>query len=56
MARFNLGEMVEFIDNEGKPIRGIIFKLNKKTVSIRTTEGHQWNVAPQLLREVRTGG
>jgi len=56
MARFNVGDMVEFTGNDGRPMRGMIFKLNKKTVSLKTTEGQQWNVAPQLLREVRTGG
>jgi len=56
MSRFNVGDLVEFTANDGKPVRGIIFKLNKKTVSLKTTEGQQWNVAPQLLREVRTDG
>ena len=50
MARFNLGDLVEFQDNEGNQVTGRIIKLNKKTVSILTDGNQRWNVAPALLR------
>ena len=31
-------------------------RLNKKTVSVATDDGHQWNVAPGLLRLLKPAG
>ena len=50
MARFNIGELVKFDTDDGRTITGRIVKLNKKTVSILTTEHQRWNVAPVFLR------
>ena len=50
MAKFNIGELVEFENRDGQTITGRVIKLNKKTVSILTTGNHQWNVAPVFLR------
>lgn len=55
MSRFNLGERVKFTGNDGKILKGTIVRLNKKTVSIKTDNGHHWNVAPQLLKEAGNG-
>ena len=54
MAKFNIGELVQFEDNDGKTISGRVIKLNKKTISILTDERQRWNVAPVLLRSVET--
>lgn len=50
MAKFNVGERVEFENREGSTIAGRVIKLNKKTVSILTRDNHRWNVAPMFLR------
>ncbi len=50
ISRFNLGESVRFTDHEGRVKIGRIVRLNKKTVSILTTEGQNWKVAPSLLQ------
>ena len=50
MAKYNIGEFVEFQDDGGNLIAGRIVKLNKKTVSILTKNNHKWNVSPGLLR------
>lgn len=50
MGRFNLGERVAFAGHGGEPKAGVIIRLNKKTATVRTTDGQQWNVAPSLLR------
>ena len=50
MARVNIGELVEFENNDGNTITGRVIKLNKKTVSILTDEKQRWNVAPVFLR------
>lgn len=48
---YNIGDFVEFGGKDGRIMRGIITKLNKKTVSIKTTTGVKWNVSPYYLRK-----
>ncbi len=51
MLTFSIGESVSF-QPDGQPvISGIISKYNRKTVTVVTTNGQQWNVAPVLLRK-----
>ncbi len=50
MQRFNVGEKVRFTDPDGTVRTATIIRLNKKTVSLVTTGGEQWNVAPGLLK------
>ena len=52
MAKFNIGERVQFENNDGNIIKGRVIKLNKKTVSILTDERQRWNVAPVFLRGI----
>ncbi|MDQ8209410.1 hypothetical protein QEH52_17920 [Coraliomargarita sp. SDUM461003] len=49
MTRFQRGCKVEFWSSEGDLIEGTVIKFNKKTVSVLTEEGTQWNVSPSLL-------
>ncbi|AHE97657.1 hypothetical protein [Thioalkalivibrio paradoxus] len=50
MMRFSIGQRVVF-DAPGQPqVTGVLVKYNKKTVSVVTDEGVQWNVSPGLLR------
>lgn len=49
MKRFNIAERVAFQTPYGQQKQGIIVKLNKKTVSVRTDDNEHWNVAPGLL-------
>jgi len=49
MQRFNVGEKVRFKDPSGTVKTGTIIRLNKKTASLITTSGEQWNVAPGFL-------
>jgi hypothetical protein len=53
MSKFNIGDKVSFQGANGEIKRGIIHRLNKKTVSIITDDKQQWNVAPGLLRGER---
>ena len=52
MLKFNIGETVYFDHNDDKII-GIISKFNKKTVTIVTSKGPQWNVSPNLLNRMK---
>lgn len=54
MTSFTKGDRVAFEDRDGQSREGIVLRLNKKTVSIATSDGHQWNVSPGLLRLVKT--
>lgn len=54
MMRFNIGERVSFITPDGAMKRGIITKINKKTASVDTSDGGQWNVSPGLLSHEAT--
>ena len=56
MVRFTKGDRVGFQAPDGRMLEGIVLRLNKKTVSIATDHGHQWNVAPALLRLVQSVG
>jgi hypothetical protein len=51
MLDFSIGERVSF-QPEGHPVlTGIITKYNRKTVTLITDGGQQWNVAPVFLRK-----
>jgi len=51
MLDFRIGDRVTF-QPEGRPaLFGIITRYNKKTVTVITDGGQQWNVAPGLLRK-----
>jgi hypothetical protein len=56
MANFTKGDRVGFQSPDGRVLEGVVLRLNKKTVSVATDHGHQWNVAPGLLRLVQSAG
>ena len=49
MAQFQVGDRVSWDGKDGSVKTGIIFRINQKTVSIRTRDEGHWNVSPQLL-------
>lgn len=51
MMKFSIGERVGFYNREDEIITGVLSKYNKKTVSVITDEGMQWNVSPALLKK-----
>lgn len=56
MADFHRGERVHFQGTDGLVKSGAIIRLNRKTASIRTDDGHLWNVHPCLLKREKTKG
>jgi len=56
MTSFTRGDRVGFQAPDGRMLEGVVLRLNKKTVSIAADDGHQWNVAPGLLRLVQSVG
>lgn len=49
MLELRLGDKVFFTSEQGQRITGTLIKLNRKTVSLCTHDGHHWRVSPSLL-------
>lgn len=56
MASFTKGDRVNFPTADGRTIEGVVQKLNKKTITIITDDGRQWNVPPILLKLKKEAG
>jgi len=54
LARFSIGDRVSFQSHSGERKTGTIVRLNKKTASIATDDGQQWNVHPGFLSSAGT--
>ena len=50
MMKFSVGQRVRFEPPGHGVLEGMITRYNRKTVTIITSDGGQWNVAPALLR------
>ena len=51
MLDFIIGEKVSFQPDGQSELKGIITKYNRKTVTVITDGGQQWNVEPIFLRK-----
>lgn len=56
MTSFTKSDRAGFQTSDGPTMEGIVLRLNKKTISVSTGDGHQWNIAPGLLRLVQSAG
>jgi hypothetical protein len=52
MLDFRIGERVKFHPDGGAVVFGTLTRYNKKTVTVVTDAGENWNVAPGLLSKV----
>lgn len=52
MLEFRIGDRVAFRPSGQGRVEGMLTRYNKKTVTIVTDEGRQWNVSPSLLSRV----
>ena len=50
-SKLALNDLVEF-DARGTVMRGVITKINKTTIKVKTAGGLHWRVSPTLLRKV----
>jgi hypothetical protein len=55
-ANITRGDRVGFQTPDGRMLEGVVLRLNKKTISVVTDDGLQWNVAPGLLRLIQSAG
>ena len=49
MLKFRIGQRVSFRPEGRAPVRGIVTRYNKKSVTVVTADGRRWNVSPGLL-------
>ncbi len=52
MLEFNIGDRVTFQSDRRDMVVGILTRYNKKTVTVITDDGQQWNVSPGFLRKI----
>jgi hypothetical protein len=52
MLAFKIGDRVTFSPPGEEPITGMLTRYNKKTVTVITDTGRQWNVSPSLISQV----
>jgi hypothetical protein len=56
MLAFKIGDRVTFSPPGEEPITGMLTRYNKKTVTVITDMGRQWNVSPSLICQVAATG
>jgi len=49
IAEFKVGDRVSFQPERGRQVVGTVVRLNTKSVTVVSTEGVQWRVAPVFL-------
>jgi hypothetical protein len=49
MLEFRIGDRVAFQADGRGAVEGMLTRYNRKSVTVITDDGHQWNVAPGLL-------
>jgi hypothetical protein len=52
MLDFRIGDRVAFQPPGRHPLEGVLTRYNRKTVTVITDDGAQWNVSPVYLRKV----
>ena len=52
MLEFKIGDRVTFQPEGRGPVEGMLTRYNKRTVTIITDDGRQWNVSPNFLRKI----
>jgi hypothetical protein len=49
MTKFRVGQRVQFTSRQGRVVKGILTKYNRKSVTVITDSGESWTVAPSFL-------
>ena len=49
MLEFSVGDRVAFQADGRGAVEGMLTRYNRKSVTVITDDGHQWNVAPGFL-------
>lgn len=49
-SNFSVGQNVEFDGKFGRVYKGVIIKINRKSIKVEVEDGPNWNCSPSLLR------
>jgi hypothetical protein len=52
MLEFRIGDRVAFRPPGQGQVEGMLTRYNKKTVTVITDDGRQWNISPNFLSKV----
>ena len=52
LQEFQIGEKVRFQSEQGETVAGIIIRVNKKSLTVRTDTGNKWYVHPWAVTKV----
>jgi hypothetical protein len=52
LQEFQIGEKVKFLNEEGETLLGIIIRVNKKSLTVRTDRGNKWYLHPWAVTKV----
>lgn len=52
LKEFQIGEKVKFQNEQGETVAGIIIRINKKSLTIRTDSGNKWYVHPWAVTKI----
>jgi hypothetical protein len=52
LKEFQIGEKVKFRNEEGETLLGIIIRVNKKSLTVRTDHGNKWYLHPWAVTKV----
>ena len=52
LQEFQIGEKVRFRNEHGETVSGIIIRVNKKSLTVRTDTGNEWYVHPWAVTKV----
>jgi hypothetical protein len=52
MLEFKIGDRVAFQPSGRGEVTGMLTRYNRKTVTVITDDGQQWNVSPRFIRKV----
>ncbi len=54
LSKFYIGEHVEFKDEFGELIKGVVVRVNQKTITIQTHQPcSQWRVSPHIVSKCK---
>jgi hypothetical protein len=53
MAEFSIGDRVTFQPERGREVSGVVVRLNRKSVTVVTSDGVHWRVAPAFLTKAQ---
>ena len=53
LEKFALGDLVFFDSEDGSRIKGVVTKINRKTISVQTKDQGRWRVSPMFVHKAK---